>query len=85
MPWGEFSAGGGFPREWLTCHINGKGMLTLIEVLIECCRRYPGELRRAQLVMDIDNLSMVDAFKKGRSRNPDSHAMLVKLFELQVT
>ena len=84
MPWGEFSAGGGFPHEWLPPHINGKEMFALLEVLAECCRGHPEELRRAQLVMDVDNRSVVDAFKKGRSRNPTTHAMLEKLFELQV-
>ena len=85
MPGGEFSAGGGFPHEWLPQHINGKEMFALLEVLKECCRRHPGKLRRAQLVMDVDNRSVVDAFKKGRSRNPTTHATLIKLFELQVT
>ena len=84
-PWGEFSAGGGFPHEWLPRQINGKEMFALLEVLTECCRRHLGELRRAQLVTDIDNRSGVDAFNRGRPRNPNTHAMLVKLFELQVT
>ena len=83
MPGGEFSAGGGFPHDWLPQHINGKEMFALLEVLKECCRRHPGELIRAQLVMD--NRSVVDTFKMGRSRNPTTHATLIKLFELQVT
>ena len=35
--------------------------------------------------MDVYNRSVVNAFKKGRSRNPTTHAMPIKLFELQVT
>ena len=34
--------------------------------------------------MDAGNRSVVDAFKKGRSRNPTTHAMLIKL-SVQVT
>ena len=83
MPGGEFSAGGGFLHEWLSRHINEKEMFALLEVLTECGRAHPGQLRRAQLVLDVDNRSVVDAFKKGRSKNPTTHGLLVRLFELQ--
>ena len=84
MPAGEFSVDGGFPHEWLPRHIIGKDMFVLLEVLKECCRAHPGQLRRAQLVIDVDNRSVVDAFKKGRSKNLITHELLVGPFELQV-
>ena len=84
MPGGEFSAGGGLPREWSSRHINEKVIFALLELLTECGRAHPGQLRRAQLVMGVDNRPVVDAFKKGRSRNPTTRGLLVRLFELQV-
>ena len=70
MPGGEFSAGGGFPREWLPRHINANEMFALLEVLTECCRAHPEQLRRAQLEINVDNRSVVDAFKKGGRETP---------------
>ena len=84
MPWGRFSAGGGFPHEWLPHPINDRELFALLEMLMECRRRHPGGLSRAQLVMDVYNRSVIEAFRKGRSRNSITHAMHVKLFELQV-
>ena len=84
LPSGRFSAGGGFPPEWLLRPINGKEMFALLEVLKQCCRERSGELRRDQVLMDVDNRATVDAFRKGRSSNLVTHAMLVSLFELQV-
>ena len=78
MPGGEFSASGGFPHEWLSRHINEKDMFALLEGLTECGRGHPGQLRRAQLVMDVGSRSVVDAFKKGRSKNPTTHGLLVR-------
>ena len=70
LPRGQFSAGGGFPHDWLPRAINGKEMFALLEVLEQCCRVHPGELRRAQVLM-------------GRSINSITHKMLKRLFELQ--
>ena len=81
---GRVLSGRRFPHEWLPRHINGKEIFALLEVLKECCRAHPGQLRRAQLVMDVDNRSVVDAFNKGRSKTPTTHGLLIGLFELQV-
>lgn len=59
-------------------------MLVLLDVLKECCVRHPGELCRAQALMDVDNSATVDAFRRGRSSNSVMHKMLVQLFTLQV-
>ena len=83
LPRGQFSVGGGFPHEWLPRAINGKEMFALLEVLEQCCRVHPEELRRAQVLMDVDNSATVATFNKGCSRNPVTHKMLVRLFELR--
>ena len=36
------------------------------------------------MVVDVDNKTMHDAFKKGRSRNAQTHDLIAKLFWLQV-
>ena len=84
IPGGEVSVDWGFPYKWLPRHIHAKEMFALLEVLTECCRAHPGQFRRGQLVMGIDNRSVLDAFNKGRSRNPITHELLVGVFELQV-
>ena len=81
---GPFRAGGVFPEEWLTRHINSKEMFALYHVLLQFCTRYPDALRRAQLLVDVDNQSVVGAFRKGRAKDPVSHALLVQLFKIQV-
>ena len=83
LPEGEFSTGGGFPHEWLPRHINAKEMYALLETLEQCCKVHPQALRRAQVLMDVDNSATVAAYNKGRSRNSVTHNMLVRLFELQ--
>lgn len=70
---------------WVPRYINGKEMYALLKVLTECCRRYPGELHRAQLVMCVDYRSVVDTFTTGLYRIPIIYAILVKLFEKHVT
>lgn len=84
LPQETFEVGGGFPRQWLSRPINGKETFALLEVLTECCRSRPGALHRAQVLMEVDNSATVAAFRKGRSSNPINHALLVRLFELQV-
>ena len=41
-------------------------------------------MRRAQVLTDIDNQSVVGAFKRGRAKDPVTHASLIQLFDLQV-
>lgn len=77
-------AGGGFPDGWLPRPTNGKETFALFEVLPECCRIPSGALRRAQVLMDVDNSATVASFRKGRSSNPINHALLLHLFNLQV-
>ena len=41
-------------------------------------------LRRAQVLVDVNNQSVVGAFNRGRAKNRETHALLVQLFALQV-
>ena len=81
---GPFRAGGVFPQNWLSRHINSKEMYALYHVLRQFCTRYPEALRRAQVLIDVDNQSVVGAFKRGRAKDPVTHALLVQLFDIQV-
>ena len=36
------------------------------------------------MFVDVDNQSVVGAFKRGRAKDPGTHALLVQLFDLQV-
>ena len=45
---------------------------------------HPGCLKGSTAVVDVDNKTMHDAFKKDRSRNTQTHDLLTKLFWLQV-
>ena len=80
---GTFPAGGAFPPDWLNKHINQKEMYGLYHLLRQLCTRHPDALRRAQVLMDVDNQSVVSAFNRGRARNRETHALLVQLFEPQ--
>ena len=77
-------AGGVFPSYWLSKHINQKEMYALYHLLRQLCERRPDVLRRAQVLIDVDNQSVVEAFNRGRAKNRETHALLVQLFELQV-
>lgn len=88
---GIFLVGGMFPPDWLTKHISQKEMYGLYHLLRQFCTRHPDVLRRAQVLIDVDNQSVVGAFHRGRAKQPRDarlvgamHALLVQLFELQV-
>ena len=81
---GPFQAGGVFPQDWLNKHINKKEMYALYHLLRQFCTRHPDTLRRAQVLIDVDNQSVVGAFNRGRARDRETHALLVQLFDLQV-
>lgn len=56
----------------------------LYYLLRQFCARLPEVLRRAQVLGDVDNQSVVGGFNRGRARNREAHALLVQLFELQI-
>ena len=80
---GTFPARGVFPPDWLKKH-NLREMYALYHLLRQFCTRHPDALRRAQVLIDVDNQSVVGALDRGRALNRETHALLVQLFEIQV-
>ena len=78
-----FKAAGDFPAAWHNAHINVKQMFALHEVLKLATTTQPGCLKGSTVVFDVDNKTMRDAFKKGRSRNTQTHDLITKIFWLQ--
>lgn len=75
-----FQAAADFPAEWCNAYINVKEAFALHEVLKLATKTHPGCLKGSTAVFDIDNKAMHDAFKKGRSRNTQTHDLITKLF-----
>eukprot|EP00752_Nemacystus_decipiens_P016879 g15111.t1 len=80
----EFRAGGVFPSEWMPKHINFKEMYALHNLLLQFCEAHPEVLRRAQVLIDVDNTAVVGAFTRGRAKDRAAHDLLVQMFRLQV-
>ena len=81
---GTFPAGGGLPSDWSSKHINQKEMYVLYHLMRQFRERHSDVLRRAQVLIDVDNQSVVRAFNRRRVKNRETHALLVQLFTLQV-
>ena len=67
---GTFPTGGVFSPDWLSKHINQKDMYALYHLLRQFCTRHPNVLRRAQVLIDVDNQSVMEVFNPGRVKNP---------------
>ena len=65
----------GFPHEWLSQHINSKEMYPLYHVLRQFCARAPDNLRHAQVLINVDNQSLVRAFKRGQFKDSETRAV----------
>ena len=65
----------GFPHEWLSQHINSKEMYPLYRVRRQFCARLPDILRHAQVLINVDNQSLVDAFKRGQIKDSETRAV----------
>ena len=86
-PFGAFSvfkATADFPAVWHNAHINAKETFALHEVPKLVTTTHPGCLKRSTAVVDVDHKPIHDTFKKGRSRNTQTHDHITKLFWLQV-
>ena len=88
-PFGAFSvfkAAADFPTAWHNAHINVKKTFALHEALklLIAITTHPGSLKGSTAVVDVDNKTMYDAFKKERSRNAQTYNLTTKLFWLQV-
>ena len=62
-------AGGDFPSDWLSKHINAKEMLDLHEALQQVCVTHSGSLQRAPVAPDVDTQSGLHAFRRERARD----------------
>ena len=79
-----FQAGADFGPEWMARDIHVEEMYALHELLQVFCKEFPGRLARAQVVADVDNLTVVHNFRKGRARDATFHRLLRALFDLQM-
>ena len=59
-------------------------MYALHELLQVFCKEFPCRLARAQVVADVDKLTVVHNFRKGRARDATVHRLLRALFDLQM-
>ena len=79
-----FKAAVDFPAAWHNAHINVKETFASHEVLKLSTTAHPDSLKESTAVIDVDNKPIHDVFKKGRSRNAQTHDLITKLFRLQV-
>ena len=79
-----FKAAADLPAAWHNAHINVKETFAPHEVLKLATTTHPGCLKGSTAVVDVDNKPMHDTFKKGCSRNKQTHDLIMKLFWLQV-
>lgn len=71
-----FQAGGELSSVYVPAHVNAKEPFALQALLLEFCRRSPRQqLRRAQVLADVDNYSVPDCFATGRSRKSVTHTL----------
>ena len=73
-----------FPPDWLSNHINQKGRCGLYHLLRQFCTRQPGPAAAGEVLIDVENPSVVCTFNRGWAKNRETHAFLVQSFELQV-
>ena len=66
---GPFREGGVFLHEWLSRYIK-MTYCALYHLLQQFCRMHPDALRRVQVLIDVDNQSVVGAFKRGHAKDP---------------
>ena len=67
---GTVPPGGVFPPDWWSNLINQNDMYALYHLLRQFCTRHPNVLRRAQVLIDVDNQSVMEVFNPGRVKNP---------------
>ena len=79
-----FRAGGDFPVDMASTHINLQEGYALQQTLEMYCADHSAQIAGSTLVSDIDNKVFHDSFKRGRAKNTLMHGMIVDLFWLQV-
>ena len=84
-PFGAFFAfkvAADFSAERHNAHINIKETFALHEVLKLVTTTHQDCLKESTAVVDVDKKTMHDPFKKGRSRNAQTHDLITRLFWL---
>ena len=79
-----FQAGADFGPQWIARDIHVKEIYALHELLQAFCKVFPGRLSRAQVIADVDKLTVVRNVWKGRARDATVHRLLRALFDLQM-
>ena len=77
-----FQAGGDFPVDMASTHINLQKGYALQQTLEMYCAYHSAQIAGSTLVSDIDNKVFHDSFKRGRAKNTLMHKMIVYLFWL---
>ena len=80
---GTFPAGGVFPPDWLSTHINQK-VYAIYHIPRHFCERHPDVLRPAQVLSEVDNQSVMGVFNRRKAKNSETRALLVKRLALKV-
>lgn len=79
-----FKDGWVFPHDWLNRNTSRKRMCTLYHPLWQLCSRRPEAFRRVQVLINVDNKSVVGAFDRGRAADRETHALPIQLSDVQV-
>ena len=77
-----FRAGGDFPVDMASTHINLQEGYALQQTLEMYCADHSAQMAGSTLVSDIDNKVFHDSFKRGRAKNTLMHEMIVDSFWL---
>ena len=77
-----FRAGGDFPVDMASTHINLQEGYALQQTLEMYCADHSAQIVGSTLVSDIDNKVFHDSFKWGRAKNTFMHGMIVDSFWL---
>ena len=66
--------------EMVSEHINVKEAYALLESLQLYCKTQTLEIKGSTGVVDVDDMTVSHAFRKGKSKNAQLHALITKLF-----
>lgn len=64
-------------------HINVKEVYALLGWSQLACRTQTLELKGSTVVVDVDNMTVLHAFRNGKSKNAQLHDLIAELFWLE--
>ena len=79
-----FKAPAGFPAEWIDVHKSMKETFALHDILRLLVTQSPDHLSGTTSVVEVENTTMFDAFRKSRAGDEQMHDLIKSLFWLQV-